>query len=309
MGKGVFLIHQNGKLVEMQEQPYNSEDLLQRLLADYPQLLAGEQINAATPRRWLLITREASLPSEFGAGGRWSVDHLFLDQDATPTLVEVKRSSDTRIRREVVGQMLDYAANAVAYWPIETLLGHFESRCRANNLDPQQELTSFLGPDVDPAAFWQQAKTNLQAGKIRLVFIADEIPSELRRVVEFLNQQMDPAEVLAVEIKQYVGEGQRTLVSSLIGQTAEAQQRKAIGTQNARQWDESSFFEELEIKRSMSEVDAARVILHWAHVQTSRIWWGKGQRAGSFIPIFQHNGTDNQLFVVWTNGYVTVSAS
>ena len=28
-----------------------------------------------------------------------------------PTLVEVKRSSDTRIRREVVGQMLDYAAN------------------------------------------------------------------------------------------------------------------------------------------------------------------------------------------------------
>ena len=30
-----------------------------------------------------------------------------------PTLVEVKRSSDTRIRREVVGQMLHYAANAV----------------------------------------------------------------------------------------------------------------------------------------------------------------------------------------------------
>jgi hypothetical protein len=30
-----------------------------------------------------------------------------------PTLLEVKRSSDTRIRREVVGQMLDYAANGV----------------------------------------------------------------------------------------------------------------------------------------------------------------------------------------------------
>jgi hypothetical protein len=34
-----------------------------------------------------------------------------FDQNAVPTLVEVKRSSDTRIRREVVGQMLDYAAN------------------------------------------------------------------------------------------------------------------------------------------------------------------------------------------------------
>jgi hypothetical protein len=31
-----------------------------------------------------------------------------LDQDAVPTLVEVKRSSDTRIRREVMGQMSDY---------------------------------------------------------------------------------------------------------------------------------------------------------------------------------------------------------
>jgi hypothetical protein len=38
-----------------------------------------------------------------------------LDQDAIPAIVEVKRSTDTRIRREVVGQMLDYAANSVVY--------------------------------------------------------------------------------------------------------------------------------------------------------------------------------------------------
>jgi hypothetical protein len=29
--------------------------------------------------------------------------------------LEVKRSSDTRIRREVVGQMLDYAANGASF--------------------------------------------------------------------------------------------------------------------------------------------------------------------------------------------------
>ena len=46
-----------------------------------------------------------------------------------PTLVEVKRSDDTRIRREVVGQMLDYAANGVVYWPAERLRADFESRC------------------------------------------------------------------------------------------------------------------------------------------------------------------------------------
>lgn len=70
-------------------------------------------------------------------------------------------------------------------------------------------------------------RTNLQAQRIRMVFVADEIPRELRRIVEFLNQQMDPAEVLAVEIRQYTGEGLKTLVPRVIGMTAEAEQRKA----------------------------------------------------------------------------------
>ncbi len=119
LGSGlIYLIQDGGQLVEMAGQPYDSENLLQELLATHPNVLAGEQINSAAPRRWLLISRELGLASEEDGPARWSVDHLFLDQDAIPTLVEVKRSSDTRIRREVVGQMLDYAANAVIHWPI-----------------------------------------------------------------------------------------------------------------------------------------------------------------------------------------------
>ena len=115
--------------------------------------------------------------------------------------MEVKRSTDTRLRREVVGQMLDYAANAVVYWPLETLRARFEE----DRDDPEQDLINFLGDlSADPEVFWRKVKTNLQAGKVRLVFVADEIPVELRRIVEFVNGQMDPAEVLAVEIKQYV---------------------------------------------------------------------------------------------------------
>src|SRR5262249_47674536 len=34
------------------------------------------------------------VPSEEEGGGRWALDHLFLDQDAVPTLVEVKRGGD-----------------------------------------------------------------------------------------------------------------------------------------------------------------------------------------------------------------------
>jgi hypothetical protein len=220
MGGGVFLIQEDGKLVEMREQPYDSEALLQELLAKYPNLLAGDQMDGTEARRWLLVSREMAIPGEEDGGGRWTLDHLFLDQDAIPTLVEVKRGSDTRIRREVVGQMLDYAANAVLNWPVETIRAKFEKTCELQGLDPSNELARLLGDEGDGESFWQNTKTNLQAGRVRLVFVADEIPSELRRVVEFLNEQMDPAEVLAVEVKQYIGQGRmKTLVPRLIGQT------------------------------------------------------------------------------------------
>ena len=52
--------------------------------------------------------------------------------------------------------------------------------------------------------------------------MADLIPPTLRRIVEFLNGQMDPAEVLAIEIKQFAGSGVTTLVPTVIGQTAQA---------------------------------------------------------------------------------------
>jgi hypothetical protein len=156
---GIFLIQSGGDLVEMKEQPYDTEAVLQELLAKYPNLLAGDQMDGAAPRRWLLISREMGVPSEEDGGDRWSLDHLFLDQDAIPTLIEVKRSSDTRIRREVVGQMLDYAANAVVYWPVEAIRARFEEGCRQRGADPAKEIETLLGPGGDLEGFWQRVKT------------------------------------------------------------------------------------------------------------------------------------------------------
>jgi len=62
-------------------------------------LLAGDQIDRNTPRQWLLIAPEMALPSEEDGSSRWAVDHLFLDQEAIPTIVEVKRSSIKKRRR------------------------------------------------------------------------------------------------------------------------------------------------------------------------------------------------------------------
>jgi hypothetical protein len=87
----------------MAEQPYATEDVLQKLLAEHPELQASDDASGE-PRRWLLISREVGpAPNDSGAG-RSFADHLFVDQDDVRNLVEVKRSSDTRVRREVLGQ-------------------------------------------------------------------------------------------------------------------------------------------------------------------------------------------------------------
>jgi len=306
MNREIFLLRDEGTLVELREEPYASEDLLQKLLEKYPGLLSGPQIDPDEPRRWLMVRRELRLPSDEGGGGRLFLDHLLLDQDAIPTLVEVKRCSDPRIRREVAGQMLDYAANAVRYLPLKGLIAQFEEQCRIRDTSPDNELAAFLGPDASLEEFWQKVKTNLQAGRIRLLFVADVIPAELRTIVEFLNEQMDPAEVLAIEIRQFVGEGLRTLVPTVIGQTSEAQQRKGVVSGVSRQWDETSFFTELATRVTPAEVDIAKQLLQWAQRKVTRVWWGQGRSTGSFVPVLDLNNTAYSLFACYTYGAVEI---
>lgn len=300
MAGGMFVIHSDGQLVEMVESKYDSEDLLQGLLAKYPSLLAGDQIDPASPRRWALVRREAALPGEAGGADRWSVDHLFIDQDAVPTIIEVKRSTDTRIRREVVGQMLDYAANAVVYWPIERLRSMFEETHGELAEKVLSELSEEGG--LDPEGFWHKAKTNLQAGRVRMVFVSDSIPAELRRVVEFLNAQMDPAQVLAVEIRQFIGANLKTLVPRVIGQTEEAQQKKSPSAGGV-QWDEVKFFQAVQEKSGSDIAGLARKLVDWALANKLRLWWGKGTKDGSCYPIYDHNG---YTFSIWTLGKLEI---
>lgn len=97
----------------------NEDQELQQLLEKTPDLLPGDQIHPDDPCRWLLVRRELPVPDPATGISRWSIDHVFADQNAIPTLVECKRFLDSRARREVVGQMLEYAANGQHYWSAE----------------------------------------------------------------------------------------------------------------------------------------------------------------------------------------------
>jgi hypothetical protein len=305
----IFLIDDRDEIVEMNDQPYDSERLLQELLAKYPSVLAGDQMAGDVPVKWLFVAREAGIPGEEGGGNRWSLDHIFIDQNGIPTLVEVKRSTDNRIRREVVGQMLDYAANAVLYWPVETIRQRFEATCRERCSAPDMLVAEFIGlnGDLDSdgaiARFWETVETNLRAGKIRLIFAADEIPLELRRVIEFLNEQMNPAEVLGIEIRQYIGKGVRTLVPSVIRSS------KRTTTQVSRtsmQWNRESFLAALSERLGSELLSVAENILDWASTHCPILWWGEGKRDGSCFVGITHNGVNYYAFSLWTSGRLEI---
>ncbi|HVL37823.1 MAG TPA: hypothetical protein VM328_00400 [Fimbriimonadaceae bacterium] len=299
----IYVMSEQGtSLVEMTELPYELEDVLQALLQDYPDLLSGDS-SKADRHRYLLIGREVGLASEHQGAERWSIDHLFVDEDGVPTIVEVKRSTDTRIRREVVGQMLDYAANAVIYWPVERLRQRFEDRFG----DPAQAVAELTAQDMDVDEFWDRVKTNLHAGKVRLIFVADLVPLELQRIVEFLNSQCRSAEVLALEVKRYAGESFQALVSRTVGETAAAAETKSTGPRSEkRQWDEDSFFEALAEKVPDSVVAAGRQLLDWANSRDLRLWWGHGAKEGSFMPMLDVNDLPHWTFAVYTYGAVEI---
>jgi hypothetical protein len=304
----IFLLQEDQSLLELREHAYDSEDLLQKLLADYPTLLAGEQVNRSNPRRWLLVRREAGVPSKADSGNQWSIDNLFLDQEGIPTIVEVKRSTDTRIRREVVGQMLDYAANAVAYWPVTRIRSMFEDWHGNLNHDPDEVLSAFLQAEDDGASdehreeFWRLVDANLQAHRIRMIFVADAIPPELQRIIEFLNEQTTTAEVLGLEIKQYVGQGAKTLVPRVIGQTAQAQANKSSGTP-AIPWDRGRFLTATSERSGQAIADIAARILEKLEQSGWSLMWGRGSVDGSCQPVYK-----DQIWplFLWTYGRIQI---
>ena len=255
----------------MVEEAFSTEDELQALIAEHPELLDGKQIRPDNPRRWLLVTREMGISETADTGTRWAIDHLIVDQDKVPTLAEVKRGSNPEIRRTVVGQVLEYAAHAQQNWSADELRRAFEESCKRTEVDPDDELARLLQEGApDAGEFWRQVFTNLAAGRLRLLFIADDIPERLKRVVEFLNAHMQEIEVLAVEIKQFRGDSTQTLVPRVIGRTAAA---PATTPDHAGKLTLESFMAALPTETAR---DVARRLLEVAEREGASPSWGKG---------------------------------
>jgi hypothetical protein len=111
---------------------------------------------------------------------------------------------------------------------------------------------------------------------------------------------MVETEVLAVEIRQFVGDDLRTLVPRVIGRTEGAVAIK--DRRPTRQWDEESFFAELLKKEGPDAVAGARTVLDWGRRARVDIWWGQGAQDGSFVLWLKDGNVKHWFVSCWTYG-------
>lgn len=308
----VYEVRADGKSDPMERVRCKNEDAeLQRLLANNFDLLPGHQIDPDDPCRWALIKREMPVPDPSTGNDRWSIDFFFVDQGAIPTFVECKRFADTRSRREVVGQMLEYAANGHHYWTDEVVRELAEKTASEGGRTLDQVFEE-LHPTDEPQVedFFRLVQENLRQGKLRIIFFLEESPFELRSVVEFLNKQMQHAEVLLVEARQYSSGDRRIVVPMLFGYTEKARQVKRAAAVSAasgrRRWDKDAFFDDAAKRLTPAELEVVRTVYAASVGLGCEMAWGSGGKKGSFS-VKDPALCQKSLLSVYSNGTMTLN--
>jgi hypothetical protein len=173
----------NGAWAEPEITGHKSEDELQHLLATSPDLLPGAETGLP-----MAVARELRVASG-------QIDIVGVDVEGDLTLCECKLASNPGARREVVGQVLEYAS-VLQGMSFEDLSNRFEARA---GRPLASAVADFAGEDFDEEAFHEHVEDNLASGRFRLVVVVDKITDALKQTVTYLNEHLDSA-VLALEL-------------------------------------------------------------------------------------------------------------
>ena len=158
-------------------QEFQDEATLHRLIQENPQLLPL----AGSPSLTVL-------GSEIQLGSGYA-DILAIESSGRPTIIEVKLGRNPEARRNVVSQVLSYAAflqgldvDRLEQGPLRKPLAEagYESILDAVQAQDQEGT-------VDPDSFTTSLQGYLDQGNFRLILVLDEVSAELERVVAYLD--------------------------------------------------------------------------------------------------------------------------
>ena len=155
-----------------------SEDTLQDLLFRFPRALPISAIDA-TYGEAIPVCRELPTPAGF-------LDALYVNHLGWLTLAEFKLWRNPQARREVIGQILDYAKD-LASWGYEDLQRRV-SLATGRKGNALYELVREHHPDLDEAEFVDSVTRHLRRGEFLLLIIGDGIQEGAANIVDFVQR-------------------------------------------------------------------------------------------------------------------------
>ncbi len=173
----------------------NLEHPLRDLIYDHPGILPLTELEPE-------IGRVVAVAKEFNLPGAGFADVLLVSEWGRLIIVECKLWRNPQARREVVGQVLDYARQ-LARTDYEALQAAISSnRQRRGNV--LYELAREAGSTMDEAQFVDRVARDLAAGRFLLIIAGDGITESARRLGEYLKDQPGLAfELGLLEIADY----------------------------------------------------------------------------------------------------------
>lgn len=200
---------------------YENEASLQQLIAEHPSLIPGVGERAVACREF--------------SSGVGPADVVILDESGELTLVECKLTTNPQIRREIVGQVLDYASRL---WGMR--VDEFEATWRRASKSEVSPLPAF---DAEGAETRERLAENLEAGRMRLVLAVDKVNDDLKRIVEYLNTiTLGEIAVFVMEFQRAQRDGVEVLIPTAFGsELADARGRRDRVTRE--RWPIESFAE------------------------------------------------------------------
>lgn len=296
----IFTIN-GDKLIPTSEKQLEKEEVLHNHLEKFPDIIA-EALDPDNPPKFIVFIREAGVTTG-------SIDLLLLDQNYVLTVVEVKRVESPDLRRKIIGQAIEYAANLVLDWGNGEILRQAKNYWGKKGKDILEVINTTFEPeeriiDDNINILIQKVQENLE--NLQIIFAVDgPLPNELKTAIEFLNKHFKGIRVYGLEVRYFEGEkGAQIITPLLIGRTAEAEASKP---QMDEKWTEELFLSELE-KQCGDDSHKIRVVkelLEFSKVEGSKNPFDKGPSVmGNFNFYVKEENRDYAIFSVYASGKI-----
>jgi len=292
-----ILYMDDGNVRPIESSKFEEEAVLQTYLEEHPDLLPLHEIED-NPAPLVTIGREVSVPSG-------SIDLLFVDTKGVLTIVETKLAKNPEVRREVIGQIIEYAS-FVSQWDAQQVerqaTEYFRSKgAEASLYGVLAELAKAGNAEVPPdeATLRSAIEKNLGKGNIRLIIAVDELVESLRSTVTFLNS-FSTFDLLILQLRDFeLGATKRILIPSVFGYA-----RKGPPPPPP-QWEKDRFLKQASQKAPAS-VRVFERLIGFAESEGATVW-GRGASIGTFGCVFTSlDGTRVTPFSGMANGKISI---